>query len=136
MTRGTAIAVGRARRVINMPLREINLRPLLDSLISFPRVLSHMQINVAVSEIQRLEHRATRSNIDFVVKSMNVHRFRKRVHCCLLIIWTNNLAANNLTFSGRVLTFESAKSDFRVFSRIRPPEINVGEVETHSVCVG
>jgi len=52
-TRGTAIAVGRARRVLSVPLREINL----PSIRPFNELSNgHMQIHLAISEMQRLEY--------------------------------------------------------------------------------
>jgi len=56
ITRGTAIAVGRARRLfIIAPLRKINL-PRIRSFNTLSNGVSHIQIDAAVSEIQSLEH--------------------------------------------------------------------------------
>jgi len=54
-TRGTIIALGRDRRVLIAPLREINLLP-IRPINKFSNGLSHMQIDADISEIQRLEH--------------------------------------------------------------------------------
>jgi len=48
ITRGTAIAVGRARRVIIAPLREINSPP-IRPFTKLSNGESHMQIEAAVS---------------------------------------------------------------------------------------
>jgi len=49
LTKRTAIAEGRARRVLVAPLREINLPP-VRLLNKLSNGVSHMQINATVSE--------------------------------------------------------------------------------------
>jgi len=51
------IAVGRARQVLNAPLRKINLPP-IRPFNKLANGVSHTQIDADLSKIQRLEHSA------------------------------------------------------------------------------
>jgi len=69
LTRGTAIAVGRA---YNFASQNILIHPFQRR---FQRI-SQMQIDAVVTELQRLEHSAiTRRTLKIVVKWVNVNRF-------------------------------------------------------------
>jgi len=94
------------------------------SLINFP-TFQQMEIDAAVSKIQRLEHSAKARGAAL----RSLHRFRivsqlpsKHLDEQL---WRNKFLIGTTCI--RVLSFESGKFDVRVFSRVwPPPQINGG----------
>jgi len=79
---------------------------------------SHMQIDAAVSEIQRLEHNAIRRGCtEIVIKCINNYAsISKYFHNCLLNISPNNCAAGSCwseQLCSRVLSFESFDPQMR-----------------------